>query len=486
MIPEREGDYSFVFKHPFTMILTGPTGAGKTQWVLKMLTYAQQMISPAPQRILYLYSQWQPLYDEMQKVVSGIEFVRHLPSDLDSDAFFDPRAPSLVFIDDLMSDATRSESVCNLFTRGSHHRNVSVVCLMQNLFYHGKESRTMSLNSHYLVLFKNPRDQQQISFLARQMYPGKPKLLLDKYVTHTKRPFGYLLVDLKPDTSETRRLLTKVFPDEKEESPLGELAWIPPIGNTGVCDPSIKQNCEGTKSCNATIKGSCEVSKTVIPKEEPGQATCSLNNMPFCEDCGIVFQTEYDKLRHVDRGCAEKEARNLKRKLERNESEAKRAKSDSSEEEDDNGDNERKVFLCLRKRAIENTSTIRDSKLADYANRGISKDDAEDKVTLKMLRENMAEFLDLYSHLLKNLIRLRSGPVHRQVVRDVDYFLGKGFQLTRAVVSAVKKNRYLLEGVLDEDFETDDDMDSQTDNNSETVLDEDSQTENKNSETYLF
>ncbi|OOZ63354.1 hypothetical protein BOW46_12370 [Solemya velum gill symbiont] len=70
------------------------------------------------------------------------------------------------------------------------------------------------------------------------------------------------------------------------------------------------------------------------------------------------------------------------------------------------------------KRAIENTSTIRDSKLADYANRGISKDDAEDKVTLKMLRENMAEFLDLYSHLLKNLIRLRSGPVHRQVVRD--------------------------------------------------------------------
>ncbi|KAL5014619.1 hypothetical protein ScPMuIL_008889, partial [Solemya velum] len=57
-----------------------------------------------------------------------------------------------------------------------------------------------------------------------QMYPGKPKLLLDKYVTHTKRPLGYLLVDLKPDTPETRRLLTKVFPDEKEESPLGELA----------------------------------------------------------------------------------------------------------------------------------------------------------------------------------------------------------------------------------------------------------------------
>ena len=48
------------------------------------------------------------------------------------------------------------ETVANLFTKGSHHRNVSVVFLAQNLFPKNKFARTMRLNAHYIVLFKNP------------------------------------------------------------------------------------------------------------------------------------------------------------------------------------------------------------------------------------------------------------------------------------------------------------------------------------------
>ena len=33
--------------------------------------------------------------------------------------------------------------------------------------------RNISLNAHYIVLFKSPRDKQQISMLARQVNPGK-------------------------------------------------------------------------------------------------------------------------------------------------------------------------------------------------------------------------------------------------------------------------------------------------------------------------
>ena len=47
-----------------------------------------------------------------------------------------------------------------------------------NLYYQGKESRTMSLNSQYLVLFNSPRDQQQVMVLARQMYPGQSEKCL--------------------------------------------------------------------------------------------------------------------------------------------------------------------------------------------------------------------------------------------------------------------------------------------------------------------
>ena len=69
----------------------------------------------------------------------------------------------------------------------------------------------MSLNSQYLVLFNNPRDQQQITVLARQMYPGQSEQFLNTYRMATSKPFGYLLIDLKPDTSNDKRPWPNVF-----------------------------------------------------------------------------------------------------------------------------------------------------------------------------------------------------------------------------------------------------------------------------------
>ena len=57
-----------------------------------------------------------------------------------------------------------------LFTKGSHHRNISLVLITQNLFHQGPSLRDISLNSKYIVVFKNPRDKTQIVHLARQVY----------------------------------------------------------------------------------------------------------------------------------------------------------------------------------------------------------------------------------------------------------------------------------------------------------------------------
>ena len=101
-----------------------------------------------------------------------------------------------------MSEARNDKRICDLFTKGSHNRNLSVICLVQNIYCQGKESHTISLNSQHLVLFNNPRDQQQIRVLARQMYPGQSEKFLNTYRMAISKPFGYLLIDLKPDTVE--------------------------------------------------------------------------------------------------------------------------------------------------------------------------------------------------------------------------------------------------------------------------------------------
>ena len=65
---------------------------------------------------------------------------------------FDGSVPVLLVIDDLMQET--NETVANLFTKGSHHRNVSVMFLAQNLFPKNKFARTISLNAHYMVLLR--------------------------------------------------------------------------------------------------------------------------------------------------------------------------------------------------------------------------------------------------------------------------------------------------------------------------------------------
>ena len=154
----------------------------------------------------------------MQRIIRDIEFVKGIPVNIEDEQFLNPAIKNLIVIDDLISEASNDKRICDLFTKGSHHRNLSVICLVQNLYYQGKESRTMSLNSQYLVLFNNPRDQQQIAVLAIQMYPGQNEKFLSTYRMATSKPFGYLLIDLKPDTPNDKRLWLESESSEEEEN----------------------------------------------------------------------------------------------------------------------------------------------------------------------------------------------------------------------------------------------------------------------------
>jgi len=107
-----------------------------------------------------------------------------------------------------------NDTVANLFTKGSHHRNVSVVYLAQNLFPKNKFARTMSLNAHYMVLFKNPTDATQFATLARHMYPKTSQSAVEAYKNATREPHSYLLVDLRPEQDDDLQLRTNIFPDE--------------------------------------------------------------------------------------------------------------------------------------------------------------------------------------------------------------------------------------------------------------------------------
>ena len=192
------------WKHPFSAILSGPSGCGKTQFTLRFIDNLQYMINPTVDKIVWCFGLYQDIFDKYPQ----IQFLEGLP-DLN---IFDGKEKTLLILDDLMSEI--DERVTKIFTKISHHRDVSVLFLTQNLFYKSKHTRTISLNAHYLILFKNVRDSTQIANLARQMFPGKSNFMLEAFSDATMVPFGYLLVDLRSDTDERCRLRTNIFPGE--------------------------------------------------------------------------------------------------------------------------------------------------------------------------------------------------------------------------------------------------------------------------------
>ena len=108
-----------------------------------------------------------------------------------------------IVVDDLMEEAYGQTDA--LYTKFSHHLNISVFFVVQNLFK--KQQRTMSLNTHYMFLFKNPRDSAFISHLARQIYRTNFRFMIKSYPDATKKPFSFLLIDLKQNTDEKLRLI---------------------------------------------------------------------------------------------------------------------------------------------------------------------------------------------------------------------------------------------------------------------------------------
>src|SRR6218665_1737292 len=135
---------------------------------------------------------WFGIYQDIFDSYPKIQFQEGLP-DLN---VFDGKERTLLVLDDVMSET--DERFTKIFTKISHRRNVSLLYLTQNLFYKGKHTRPISLNAHYLVLFKNVRDTTQVANLARQMFPGQSHFMLEAFRDATSIPFGYLLVDLRP------------------------------------------------------------------------------------------------------------------------------------------------------------------------------------------------------------------------------------------------------------------------------------------------
>lgn len=202
---------SFSFQHPFTAMIAGPSGSGKTEFVKRLIQMKFSKINPPPTKIIYMFNYPQVWFDEFP----SLEYVQGFNSDkLDeiTRASKHWRATeTLLIIDDLMQEASESRLMASLFYEGSSKNNLSVIFVTQNLFLQSKHMRTISLNSHYLVLFRNPRESSLAKKIGSQASPGEAKAIDAIYKQATRTPFSYLLMDFKQSTPPDLKYLSNVL-----------------------------------------------------------------------------------------------------------------------------------------------------------------------------------------------------------------------------------------------------------------------------------
>ena len=204
----RKMDISkFMFRSPSTCLIAGPTSSGKTFLMLNILKH-KDIFEVEPSKIVWCYNVYQEKFKEFTNLIhfhEGVYDIKSLQS---------IPGHKIVVLDDLMHKL--NEEIAEAFTVYSHHMNISVFFITQNIFHKNRYMRDVSLNTQYLFLFSQRRDMSQLNILATQMFPLKRKEFIKIYKEVSARSHGYLLCDLHPKNKYRVLLRTNILPTEIE------------------------------------------------------------------------------------------------------------------------------------------------------------------------------------------------------------------------------------------------------------------------------
>ena len=189
------------FKCPTTIMVAAPTKAGKSTLVRSLLSNTTRMFYPPPEEIIWYFSESQPSYN-----LANVKYRQGTPNTQD---LRKGRHHKLIVLDDMMGE---SRNLTEIFTQGCHHWNVTIIFIVQDVFYDKK--RTNRINCQYIILMKSPGDKLTALNLAKQMFPTNTKYFMDAYQKATEKPHGYLLIDLEQNTPEILRLRSCILPGE--------------------------------------------------------------------------------------------------------------------------------------------------------------------------------------------------------------------------------------------------------------------------------
>lgn len=210
----------FKFMSPSGVMIVGPSQSGKSELVSSIIKHRTELFQHTPEEIIYIYSCWQTNYEKLQANLGNIiKFRTDIPSRQELiELYNDNPIHRLMVIDDKISafkNGKQGSELVELATVITHHCKITAFYITQNLF-HSAIQKEIGLQCQYMVVFRNPRSQQQIGILGNQLLgKGNTGYFIDAYRKATAKSHGFLLVDLARCTPEKLRLKANILPGEQ-------------------------------------------------------------------------------------------------------------------------------------------------------------------------------------------------------------------------------------------------------------------------------
>ena len=301
----------------------------------------------------------------------------------------------------------------------------------------------MSLNSQYLLVFNNPWDQQQITVLARQMYPGQSEKFLTSYRMATSKPFDYILIDLKPDTSNDKRLWPNVF-QQTNKLPTAEQPYFyyleqkaspeeqtDPRSHLNFRNPEQPHPLADLKTYNRGVPPlHFQFSKEPMNVED----MASIMALASCDECGVLFETLSDLQNHVHNWC-----------YGGSDTKRPRLESQSSEEEE----NDNIAFINMANEIKEETEERFKAHVQKYQADGFTLKQAKEEAEMVMLSGDRQIMYKKYLAFLKTLFTFHKSELHRSIVRAVKEELDKSGDMTTAIRNVLRKRKMEITDFVD-------------------------------------
>ena len=204
--------YDTTLEHPGRFIIYGPSCSGKTTFVEKLLKNMSNLFGFNFDKIIYVSGRSFPQFND----INGIKIIKISNFSKSYLENINPKKKNLMIFDDNMNVESNNPLMSELFTNISHHLNITVIFILQNLFPKGKFMKDISVNATYIILMSNPRDKLQIKTLCYQIDGESGGFYFNCYKDATKnKPYSYLFLNFNQSCPDELRVRTNIFPEDE-------------------------------------------------------------------------------------------------------------------------------------------------------------------------------------------------------------------------------------------------------------------------------